>query len=226
VLAFELLQTSSQVDVWPWLDVRTRLQQIPGGPSDREKAAALIADLVRDGILVREGEGDRAPFRFLHLTFQEYLAALALAQRHDWPQIVTRWLESFWEPRAPVIELLASMLPDATPLIDLLLAYDDPRPLHTITHQRLLQPQRAPNPFGNMLLLAARCGAETRTIAQASVQEICRRAEQRLGYDLWQNREVAVQALAWLGRQHGEPFARLLAALPEREGDCYAGYVR
>ena len=41
--------------------------------------AQLISELVMDGLLVREGDGPRAGFRFLHLTFLEFLSARALA---------------------------------------------------------------------------------------------------------------------------------------------------
>jgi hypothetical protein len=214
VLAFELLQASPRVDAWPLLDLMTRLQQIPGEPQDTTRAASLIAELVRDGILVRDA-GDGSPLRFLHLTFQEYLAASALAQRYDWAQIVTHWLEGFWESRAPVIELLAGTLPDATPLIDLLLAYDDLRPLRAIAHEELLQPQRASNPFGNILVLAAQCEGESRTIARAAVQDLCKRAEKRLQGELQWDR--AHQAFACLTRQQREPSALPVAALHDKD---------
>jgi predicted NACHT family NTPase len=89
----------------------------------------------QDGLLVKAGAGKRAPYLFLHLTFQEYLAACYLADLinlHGWEKSTVRlgdekvavkvfldrmaWLPAWQE----VIVLLAGNLKDPVPLLEML----------------------------------------------------------------------------------------------------------
>ena len=118
----------------------------PGGVRRGQPGAALggngVTEYVgrwtqEDGILVRVGSGSGAPYLFLHLTFQEYLAAGHLADRVNgedgggWEGATARvaadvlvkelvdrkaWLPAWRE----VIVLLAGQLRDPVPLLELL----------------------------------------------------------------------------------------------------------
>ena len=69
---------------------------------NKRVAAELLADAFggtvdqNEDLLERETQDSGiisstgVDLKFWHLSFQEYLAASALAQRHDWRQIVTR----------------------------------------------------------------------------------------------------------------------------------------
>jgi len=79
---------------------------------------SCVAEVILDQILQTSGllvEGRPGRYLFLHLTFQEYLAACVLAKKKEWLALVKPHLfDPRWEE---VIRLLASKLEDATPLI-------------------------------------------------------------------------------------------------------------
>jgi predicted NACHT family NTPase len=82
-----------------------------------KKPYDLINELsVEDGLLIKAGAGDNPPYLFLHLTFQEYLTACALARRPDWLEEAKKhfWLELEWvEP----LMLLAGVVQNPVPLL-------------------------------------------------------------------------------------------------------------
>jgi hypothetical protein len=124
-------------------DLRQSLRSVftdlyPGqGMTEAELTARVEEWTEQDGVLVKAGAGDEAPYLFLHLTFQEYLAARHLAQRindsgwdrADIPsdaqgkslsarEFVDRkaWLPAWQE----VVVLLAGNLDDPVPLLEML----------------------------------------------------------------------------------------------------------
>ena len=132
------------------------------------------------------------------------LAAKALTKRADWQEIVQQWLEGYWEPRTPVIELLAGELEDASPLMEILLEHDDPRPFKKALHNRII----GKDPFGNVLILTARCTAEARAVEEGLARSIHDRARQKLKFKFRWRR--ATQALAWLAMSYENAFETLL----------------
>lgn len=92
-----------------------------------KRPVELIDDLrEQDGLLIKAWAGENPPYLFLHLTFQEYLTACALAGKSDLVSLngeeVPEWLAvvkpHFFNPRwEEVIRLLSSKLEDATPLV-------------------------------------------------------------------------------------------------------------
>jgi hypothetical protein len=92
-----------------------------GQPLSREKLQEQIDDWCGDdSVLVKAGAGDNPPYLFLHLTFQEYLTACALAERANrrgWGEIeaviAEKATRSDWQE---VIKLLAGKLTDPDPL--------------------------------------------------------------------------------------------------------------
>ena len=77
-----------------------------------------------DGLLIKAGTGDNPPYLFLHLTFQEYLTACALAKRANregWnaiAELMEREIVSpYWEH---IILLLTDKLTNLDPLLKLL----------------------------------------------------------------------------------------------------------
>jgi hypothetical protein len=87
-------------------------------------ATSLIEGAKRDGLLIATGPDDADPLLFLHRTFQEYLAAKALASQANcagWASVAGRIDRWSWHPRwEPVIWLLAGQLDDPAPLLELL----------------------------------------------------------------------------------------------------------
>jgi len=105
------------------LDALTNAAEQEGYRADPASVAdALLDDLIHNSGLLR-GSRDGGYF-FLHLTLQEFLAACALAQRANtegWQAIADfvdkkAWLPAYQE----VIILLAGLLHDPTPLLELL----------------------------------------------------------------------------------------------------------
>ncbi len=87
-------------------------------------ATTLINELKLTGILVTSGEDPDAPLLFLHRTFHEYLASLALAWRvraEGWAAIADLLDHKAWRPAwREVVVLLAGQLADPKPLLALL----------------------------------------------------------------------------------------------------------
>jgi HEAT repeat protein len=112
---------------------------------------------IREDIICNSGllfKGADGRYLFLHLTFQEYLAACALTRRTELKEEndgkIPEWLiiakSRFWDSRwEEVIRLLAAKLEDGTPLIQAILKEKD-------------------NIFHNMLLLAGKCMADARRV--------------------------------------------------------------
>ncbi|MBI4638618.1 MAG: HEAT repeat domain-containing protein, partial [Candidatus Rokubacteria bacterium] len=182
-----------------------------GGSSYRALVAmegsawSLTGALVEDGVLVRAGrEAPGVPYQFLHLTMQEYLAACALARRDDWRAIVAEWLGGFWEQQATMLVFLAGVLADVAPLLEVLLAHDDSRPLEKALRDR----RNGRDPFGGVLGLAARCVAEAVAVEDRLLGELRRRAEGRVDGP---KGDAAVRALAWLGRHEPRLWAAMLS---------------
>jgi len=125
-VAFELF--SAEKECFYLDDLLSVLQDQPRlGQNQHDKhAERLVTELQEDGLLIKAGDAVNPPYLFLHLTFQEYLTACALARRTR-PvdlngQQVPEWLKlvkpHLFDPRwEEVIRLLASKLKDATLLI-------------------------------------------------------------------------------------------------------------
>ena len=109
-------------------DLRTVIEKILKAQSPlardlKEKPAAeLVRELEDDGLLIKAGAGDNPPYLFLHLTFQEYLAACALARRARMVELdgeeVPEWFKFIKEnigsiPWSEVVSLMANLIPDA-----------------------------------------------------------------------------------------------------------------
>ena len=81
-LALWMQETSAGVGLAKREDVRRKLEEIyqARGIPDPEQAAGQLLEDVHDyaGLLLERGPGE---YGFIHLTFQEYLAAVAIAQR-------------------------------------------------------------------------------------------------------------------------------------------------
>jgi HEAT repeat protein len=145
-LSLRLFLESSRVDAWKLSDLEKRIRTIPGASRSKPKAQRLVAQLIRDGVLVREGEKPGSLVRFIHLTFHEFLAASALAttvddvgwqariavrtEKHTVEHIINR---KAWDPNwHQVISLSAGKLRDPDKLLDLL---DEPNEKDALGHR-------------------------------------------------------------------------------------------
>jgi len=219
-LCFELFQKGKELfslgeledQIKELLEERPSLKKDLEGKSPRE----LSKELQDDGILIKAGAGEDPPFLFLHLTFQEYLAACALARRvepveldgeevPEWSAIVKPRLFS---PRwREVILLLAAMLEDATPLVQAI--WQEPEDI-----------------FLGRLLLAGECLVNAEYVQEALTDEVIdevfaiARDETRcpLGHLYWKTRSSLENLLGKLPRVHEEAFKRLIS-LVERKKD-------
>jgi hypothetical protein len=148
----------------PWLDALKPSHQLHG-----RKAASVIADLKRDGVLVTANADSHAELLFLHRTFHEYLVASALGRRANddcWQAIAATVDRRAWLPNwEEVIVLLAGLLEDPEPLLTMLAKAD----------------ATSSNPLGDdyfrhRLALVARClpslKPETRTTVAPTVDAI------------------------------------------------------
>jgi predicted NACHT family NTPase len=170
--------------------------------------SALISELQRDGLLIKAGAGVNPPFLFLHLTFQEYLAARALARRTKMLELdgqeVPEWLKlvkpHFFEPRwEEVIRLLASKLEDATPLVQAI--WDEPEDL-----------------FLDRLFLAGKCLADARHVEKDLQDKIIKEVFARLErLELTEIRELLARLVGILAARYVELFQKLVSMLKEGE---------
>jgi len=80
----------------------------------------IIDELVEDGVLVRMGDAANPCYVVIHLTVQEFLVASAL-KRRGWGNIDSLIDRKSWDPRwEEVVIMLAGLLDDAGPLIEML----------------------------------------------------------------------------------------------------------
>jgi hypothetical protein len=142
-ISLSLFLASPHVDAWSLPELKARVGSLSGSSLSQAECVALIDQLIKDGVLVREGEDERSPLRFIHRTFREYLAATAVAGRvnandgrvWEFPCIEVEnkhgeqkkvntkdFIDAkSWDPNwQEVICLLAGQLKDATPLLKLL----------------------------------------------------------------------------------------------------------
>jgi len=147
------------------------------GPERAEDVLKVL--LIENGLLTVHRPGS---LRFLHLTFQEYLAASCLVRLHDWKQIVEKFkTKTRWEE---VLRLLAALMPDASDLIRLLWNGTEPDDI-----------------FSTKLHRAGRILGETRKVDQDLVIDLARRLlESVYGGEIGVIRGSAVFALARVGR--------------------------
>ncbi|MFP4100910.1 NACHT domain-containing protein, partial [Coleofasciculus sp.] len=122
-----------------------------------EENKAILEEITDSSSLLKEAAHEL--YSFLHLTFQEYFAALAAKEKGaiGWQEIVKHRHEPWWEE---VILLLAECMDDATPLLLGILG----RSLPSLSPENINQliPEGEPlavndDLFYSDLLLAARC---------------------------------------------------------------------
>ena len=140
-------------------EVRAPLAQVPALRAVAPTAEAFL-DLVRDecGVLAAR---DLGQIEFIHLSFQEYLAAGHVAERGLAADLAARAGDPRWEE----VILLAMSLPGVfRPFMEAVLARGDVAALHALLRQCLAEARRIdPRPFeaaADQLLLALR-GTDT-----------------------------------------------------------------
>lgn len=88
-------------------------EYLPGVNIDKTKAEDVLDEIVKRNALLTEVSID--VYSFLHLSFQEYLAALELWGQGDYERLLEHWYGSWWEE---TVLLFAGMDRDATKLIE------------------------------------------------------------------------------------------------------------
>ena len=158
-------------------------------PRDPDLGAEVERWTARDGLLIPTSGGEAPTYQFLHLTFQEYLAAAALARRLQDRKDTEAWdlvEERSWDPAWHVVlELTAGCLTDAPPA---------QRYLLLLTHQH----PDGLDVFGFRLALAARCLPEfSADVARASrIRDLRDRITTAVFYTGWQHRMQRREACA------------------------------
>ena len=157
-----------------------------------EQAPLVLYEISAQHGLLKEQAAEW--YGFLHLTLQEYFAAVSLDKGNQLDLALAHLHDPWWEE---VILLLAGMLKDATPLFDaILLGKDDI--------------------FFSNLLLAGRCLAGTPRISRAGLRDQVSAALKALIEDErqhWLPRTLAVKALS---EAEGESSEYLLSLLPNQ----------
>ena len=85
-LALKLFLESANKDAWTDEELAAHIAAVPGAPRSQDKIDDLSGKFVENGILVQEGKEETSPLRFIHLTFQEFLAARGLAKPIEGPE--------------------------------------------------------------------------------------------------------------------------------------------
>jgi HEAT repeat protein len=141
--------------------------QINISPEDNK---AILEEITDSSSLLKEVAYKL--YGFLHLTFQEYFAALAANKKGaiGWQEVVEHRHEPWWEE---VILLLAECMDDATPLLLGILGRSLPSSLRDINQ---LVPEGEPlavndDLFDSDLLLAARCLVGKPTIRMEGLRD-------------------------------------------------------
>ncbi|MEQ9481254.1 hypothetical protein [Coleofasciculus sp. F4-SAH-05] len=132
---------------------------------------AILEEITDSSSLLKEAAYEL--YSFLHLTFQEYFAALAVNKKRaiGWQEVVKHRHEPWWEE---VILLLAECMDDATPLLLGILGRSLP-PLSPGNINQLI-PEGEPlavndDLFDSDLLLAARCLVGKPTILMQGLRD-------------------------------------------------------
>ncbi|MBI4329736.1 MAG: HEAT repeat domain-containing protein [Chloroflexi bacterium] len=196
------------------------------------EAEEFVASLKRDGIVVAGGADGRSSLCFLHRSFQEYLAASALAVRanHEgWDRVAGLVSRKAWLPRwQEVIVLLAGLLDDPGPLLQML-SRQEPS----------CQEPRGDCYFRTRLALAARCLPELKPEIRQRRLDAADRITAK-AFSLWYENELkdtaasvshltlALPALGWSNASvEGVPFLdRLVRMLQDPDGDVRAAAAR